>query len=74
MPSTPGSLRLYGLLNDRPHGVAEKPALRDTPGTPTGSLSNLECTPTFQTPQLYVASLVVALFGLAWLGVGPLVS
>ena len=47
--STPG---LYGLLKDRLHRIAEKPVLQGTPGTPTGTLPNLERTPTFGTLDL----------------------
>ena len=50
--SSPGSRRLYGLLKDWPRGIAEKPALRDTPGTPTGSLPNLKRLQRTPTPQL----------------------
>ena len=61
MPST---LVLYGLLKEQPCGMAQKPVLQDTPGTPTGSLPNLkhlQGTLTMYLPTL--ASLLVGTIG-----------
>ena len=61
MPSTPGSLRLYGLFNEWLGGMAVIPG---TPGTPTGSLPNLKCLQDTPTNSPTVASLLVGTLGL----------
>ena len=53
IPFNPG---LYSLLKDHPHRMAEKPALRDTPGTPT---EQPEATYCYFSNSPTVASLLV---------------